>query len=66
MTLPFMAVSNFKLNTSITGFKTSHLRACTAMKHAHPSYAHIVLQMSLTPEVKFEPKYYAQIPYAIM
>jgi hypothetical protein len=49
MTLLFMAVSNFKLNTSITGLKTSQLHACTAMKHAHPSYAHIVLQMFLTP-----------------
>jgi hypothetical protein len=27
---------------------TSHLDACTSMKHAHQSYAHVVLQMSLT------------------
>jgi hypothetical protein len=58
MTLPFMAGSNFKLKTSLTGSRTFHLDACTPMEHAHPPYAHIVLQMSLTHWVKFKPKFW--------
>ncbi len=48
MTLPFIAGSNFKIITSFTGSKSSHLDACTPMEHAHLLYAHIVLYISLT------------------
>ncbi len=58
MTLLFTAGSNFKLKTSLIG---SHLDTCSSMEHVPPSYAHIVLKMSLTHWVKFEPKFYAQI-----
>jgi hypothetical protein len=37
------------------------LDACISMEHAHPSYAYIDFQMSLTYWVKFKPKFYAQI-----
>jgi hypothetical protein len=47
-TLPFIAGSNFKIKTSFTGSKSSHLDACTSMEHAHLLYAHIVLYISLT------------------
>jgi hypothetical protein len=42
---------------------TSHLDACTSMKHAHQSYAHIVLQNVTHTLVKFELKFYAQMDY---
>jgi hypothetical protein len=48
MTLPFIEGSNFKIKTSFTGSKSSHLDACTSMEHAHLLYAHIVLYISLT------------------
>jgi hypothetical protein len=38
----------FKLKTSFTESRISHLDECTSMDHAHPSYAHIILQMSLS------------------
>jgi len=37
----------FKLKTSFTECRISLLDECTSMDHAHPSYAHIILQMSL-------------------
>jgi hypothetical protein len=44
----FALYSQFKLQTKIltTRCKTSHLDACTFVKHPHPSYANIVVQMS--------------------
>jgi hypothetical protein len=63
MILMFMASSKFQLKTSLIGCSsTSHPDACTYMEHAHPSYAHIVLQMSLT-HIPFSSsqKIYAQI-----
>jgi hypothetical protein len=45
----------FKLKTFICGSRNSHVNACTSTKqYAHSSYAHIVLQMSITHWVKFE------------
>ncbi len=42
----------FKLKTSFTESRISLLDECTSMDHAHPSYAHIILQMSLrTPHL---------------
>ncbi len=46
MTLPLTTSSNFKLKTSLIGFRISCYDTCNSMEHAHPSYAHIVLQMS--------------------
>jgi len=48
MTLVFMASSKFKLKNSLTRCRTSHLNACTFMEHAHPSYAHIVSNVTYT------------------
>jgi hypothetical protein len=31
----FIAGPNFKIKTSFTGSKSSHLDACTSMEHAH-------------------------------
>ncbi len=44
----FMGDLNFKLQTSNIRSKTSHLNICISMKHAHPSYAHIIFEMSIT------------------
>ncbi len=55
--MPFMAVSNFKLPLGII---TSHLDACTSVKYAHPSYTHIIFDMSCTHCVKFKQKIYPQ------
>lgn len=41
---------------SLTVSRNSHLDAYTSMEHTHPSYACIVLQMSDTHCVKFDPK----------
>jgi hypothetical protein len=43
-----MASSKFKLKNSLTRCRTSHLNACTFMEHAHPSYAHIVSNVTYT------------------
>jgi hypothetical protein len=43
-TLPFMASSNFKLESSITEVsRTSHLDACIFMEHAHPLSTRMIL-----------------------
>jgi hypothetical protein len=44
----FALYGQFKLQTKIltTRCKTSHLDACAFVKHPHPSYANIVVQMS--------------------
>jgi hypothetical protein len=38
----------FKLHTKSFSYPTSGINASIFMEHAHPSYAHMVLQMSLT------------------
>jgi len=43
MTVPFIAHSNLKLKTSLTGSRTSHLDVCGSMEHAQPSYAQITV-----------------------
>jgi len=48
----FTLYESFKLKTSITRSRTSHLDAYTFMKHAHTSYTHMVLEMLLTYRVK--------------
>ncbi len=52
---------HFKLKTSLVGSRSSHLDACTFIEHAHPSYQHIILWVSLTHWAKFKPKSYAWI-----
>ncbi len=52
---------NFRLKTSLIRSRTSHLKCMhsflPSMEHAHLSHAHLVLlQMSLTPWSKLEPK----------
>jgi hypothetical protein len=46
MILSFMAGSNFEVD--LTQFRTSPLNPCTSMKHACPTYSHIIFQMLLT------------------
>jgi len=38
---------NVKLRTSVNRSRTSYLNICISMEHAHPSYAHIILEMSM-------------------
>ncbi len=52
---------HLKLKTSLVGSRSSHLDACTFIEHAHPSYQHIILWVSLTHWAKFKPKSYAWI-----
>jgi hypothetical protein len=61
--IAFSLDARFKLQTktSLIQSKTSHLDVWTFMECAYPSYAHIVLWMSLTHWIKFEPKIYAQM-----
>jgi hypothetical protein len=64
MILPFTVVSHFKLKAFLVEFITFHLDdACICIEHGHPSYAHIVFQISLTHWVKLRPKCYAYIVY---
>jgi hypothetical protein len=36
-----------KLQTFVNRSRTFHLNICISMEHAHPSYAHIILEMSM-------------------
>jgi len=47
--------SKFKLETSTPNLELLLENACIFIENAHPSYAHIILQMSLSHSVKFEP-----------
>jgi hypothetical protein len=38
---------NVKLQTYVNRSRTSYLNICIFMEHAHPSYAHIILEMSM-------------------
>jgi hypothetical protein len=60
MVLSIKTSLNQKPKTSFIGSRISHLDAFISMKHIHPSYTHIVFQMSFTSWVKFEPKFYAK------
>jgi hypothetical protein len=42
-------------------FTLGKFSLCTSMEHAHPSYGHVVLRISLIHWVKLEPNFYAQI-----
>jgi hypothetical protein len=49
--------TKFKLKTSLTGLRTSYLEMHPKfMEHTRPSYAHILLHMSFSHCVNFEPK----------
>jgi hypothetical protein len=66
MILSFTPGSNFKYKPSLIGSQTSCLETCTSIKHAHPSNAHIVFQMSFTHWVKFETKILHQFVFKIL
>jgi hypothetical protein len=54
---------NVSLNVSHGPTTTSHLDACTSMKHAHQSYAPYSSPNVTHILVKFELKFYAQMDY---
>jgi hypothetical protein len=71
MTLPLCRFKPQTGENSLTGFRSSHLDVCTSVEHAHPSYGHIVLHMSLIPDslthgVKFQPKFCTLILHQCM
>jgi hypothetical protein len=71
MTLPLCRFKPQTEKNSLTGFRSSHLDVCTSVEHAHPSYGHIVLHMSLIPDslthgVKFKPKFCTLILHQCM
>ncbi len=51
------------IKTSLIESRIFHQDACISIKHAHPSCAHLILQMSLTHCLKFEAKCYIKIFY---
>jgi hypothetical protein len=59
--VPLETKYKIQTKTSITGSRTSLTGCMHFYGHAHPSYAYIDFQMSLTYWVKFKPKFYAQI-----